>query len=538
MKESRDNEDTGRTDRMELLKKNIQMDQIKCKSNVQLTLDDDYNVPDVKPDIEKIVKEQGNIVIHDITPANGKFFVRGGLDFNILYVGQSSGQLLHNMKGTLPFEEMVNMDDACEEDSIRVKWELDDMTTSMINSRKINVKAIISLDFTVEDIYDEEAAIGAEAESGLEYQTKQIPITSLSQSKKDTCRVKDEVTISLGKPNIAEILYSEFEPQNMDTRLLENKIAMKGDLKLFILYVGDTQDQVVQYYETQLPVNCMLDCNGCEESMISDIGISILSTDIQVKPDDDGEERVLDLEAVLELDIKIYEEEELEILSDLYSVEEELIPVKKDVGYKNLLMKNNSKVRLLESILLEAGQPQILQICSGSGIVRIDEKTMEENGILVEGILEVQLLYITEDDQRPLGMLKGAIPFSQLVEIKGIMPNSVYDIRASVDQLNTLMISGNEVEVKASVNLDTIAFNQLKENIIVDVENKGSLMEKIQNLPSIVGYIVEEGDTLWKIAKEFYTTVDNIKNLNGLESDRVKKGDKLLLIKEIKSVLE
>lgn len=517
---------------MELLKKSIQMDQIKCKSNVQLTLDDDYNVPDVKPDIEKIVKEQGTIVIHDIMPANGKFLVRGGLEFNILYVGQSHNQLLHNMKGTLHFEEMVNMDAVCEADAIRVKWELDDMTTSMINSRKINVKAIISLDFVVEDIYDEEVAIGIEAKD-IEYQTKQIPVTSLSQSKKDTCRIKDEITISLGKPNIAEILYSEFELQNMDSRLLENKIALKGDLKLFILYVGDTQDQVVQYYENQIPINCTLDCNGCMENMISDIGISILSTDIQVKPDDDGEERILDLETVLEMDIKIYEEEEMEILSDFYSIKEEIIPIKKDVKYKHLLMKNNSKVRLLESVLLEQGQPQILQICSGTGIVKIDEKTIQENGILVEGILEVQLLYITEDDQRPLGMLKGAIPFSQFVELKGIMPNSVYDMRASLDQLNMLMISGNEVEVKASVNFDTIAFHLLEEKIIIDMENRGSLMEKIQNLPSIVGYIVDNGDTLWKIAKEFYTTVDNIRELNGLESDRIKKGDKLLLIKQI-----
>lgn len=522
---------------MELLKKNIHMDQIKCQSNVQLTLDDDHNVPDVKPDIERIVKEQGTIQIQDIAPVNGKLLVRGSLEFNILYIGQGRGQLLHNMEGSLPFEETVNMDNACEEDSIRVKWELDDMTTSMINSRKINVKAIISLDFTAEDIYDEEVAVDVEEDSEVEYQTRQIPVTSLSLSKKDTCRVKDEIPISLGKPNIAEILYSEFELQNMDTRLLENKIALKGDLKVFILYVGDTQDQLAQYYENQIPINCTLDCNGCDERMISDIGVSVLSADIRVKPDDDGEERVLDIEAVLELDIKVYEEEELEILSDLYSVEEELAPVRKEIGYKNLLTKNNSKVRLLESVSLEAGQPQILQICNASGAVKIDEKSIQENGILVEGILEAQLLYITEDDLRPLGVLKGMIPFSQLVEVKGIMPNSAYDIRASVDQLNTLMVSGNEVEIKASVNLDTIAFDVAEEKIIVDVENKGSLMEKIQNLPSVVGYIVEEGDTLWTIAKAFFTTADKIKELNGLESDRVKKGDKLLLIKEVKGIL-
>lgn len=521
---------------MELIKKNIHMSQIKCQSDLQITLDDDYNVPDVKPDIERIVKEQGEIRIQDISPMNGKLPVKGALEFNILYMGQNSGQMLHNMKGVLPFEEIVNMDAACEGDTIRVKWELEDLTISIINSRKINVKAIVSLCFAAEHIYDEEVSVSIE-DALVQFQTKQVPLTSLLVSKKDTCRVKDEVMLSLGKPNIAEILYYQYELQNKDARLSDNKIIVKGDLEVFILYVGDTQEQMVQYYETQIPVNCSVDCMGCDEKMVLDMDILVLSTDIQVKPDDDGEERILDIEAVLELDIKVYEEEELELLSDFYSVEEEVLPVKKDATYKHLLMKNNSKVRLLESIFLEPGQPQILQICNASGKVKLDEKNIVENGILAEGILELHLLYITEDDQRPMGVLKGVVPFSHLVEIKGIMPNSSYDIRASIDQLNTLMVSGNEVEIKASVNLDVIAFHVTEEKIIVDVENKGSLSEKLQKLPSIVGYIVEEGDTLWTIAKNFFTTVDKIVELNALESERIKRGDKLLLIKEVKSML-
>lgn len=521
---------------MELMKKNIHMSRIKCQSNLQLTLDDDYNVPDVKPDIERIIKEQGEIRMQDITPMDGKLLAKGALEFNVLYMGQTSGQMLHNMKGVLPFEEMVNMDEACEGDSIRVKWELEDMTISIINSRKINVKAIVSLQFVAENIYDEEVSVSIE-DASVEFQTKQVPLTSLLVSKKDTCRVKDEVMLSLGKPNIAEILYYEYELQNKDARLSDNKIILKGDLKVFILYVGDTQDQMVQYYEAQIPVHCNVDCMGCDERMVLDMDIWVMSTDIQVKPDDDGEERILDIEAVLELDIKVYEEEELELLSDFYSVEEELIPIKKDTTYKHLLMKNNSKVRLLESVFLEPGQPQILQICNASGKVKIDETSVVENGILAEGILEIHLLYITEDDQRPMGVLKGMIPFSHLVEIKGIMPNSIYDIRASIDQLNTLMVSGNEVEIKASVNLDVIAFHVTEEKVIVDFENKGSLFEKLQELPSIVGYIVEEGDTMWTIAKNFFTTVDKIMELNALESDRIKRGDKLLLVKEIQTMM-
>ena len=57
--------------------------------------------------------------------------------------------------------------------------------------------------------------------------------------------------------------------------------------------------------------------------------------------------------------------------------------------------------------------------------------------------------------------------------------------------------------------------------------------EKLQKLPGIVGYIVQPGDSLWKIAKKFHTTVENIMETNGLTTDLLQPGEKLILVKEI-----
>ena len=57
---------------MELIRKNIHMNREKCRSSLQLTLDNDLNVPDVKPDIERIVREQGDIKVLDVKVSNGR----------------------------------------------------------------------------------------------------------------------------------------------------------------------------------------------------------------------------------------------------------------------------------------------------------------------------------------------------------------------------------------------------------------------------------------------------------------------------------
>ena len=62
-------------------------------------------------------------------------------------------------------------------------------------------------------------------------------------------------------------------------------------------------------------------------------------------------------------------------------------------------------------------------------------------------------------------------------------------------------------------------------------------MEELERLPGIVGYIVQPGDSLWGIAKKFRTTQESVKKVNGLESDLLKSGQRLLVLKEVEEML-
>ena len=69
-----------------------------------------------------------------------------------------------------------------------------------------------------------------------------------------------------------------------------------------------------------------------------------------------------------------------------------------------------------------------------------------------------------------------------------------------------------------------LVFRQWEEQLIESVEEQPLDRKKLESMPGITVYIVKAGDTLWDIAKKFYTTVDEISGVNSLTEKEVKPG--------------
>lgn len=509
------------------------MNKLKCKSNLQVIFDDDFNVPDMKPDIAKLIKTQGEIKFTDQKISNGKLFTTGHLHFQVLYLSDETSRPIHSLQGQIPFEEMINLNDSCNQDTGNIKYEIEDLSASIINSRKLSLKALVRLSVSVEEIHDEESAISIDAEPDVQYMTKNIEITNMAVNKKDNYRFRDEIVLPSGKSSISDILYSNIELKNVEIRLLTDKFIAKGEFSIYLLYSGDGDQSAMEYFETDLPFTSTIDCNGCTEDMIPNITLDIVGRNLSVKPDSDGEERNIDLEAILELNIKIYDVAQMQILQDIYSPIREITPIYKDATYENLLLRNSNKCRVTDRIRIDDNGPRLLQISYGSGTVKVDDIYPVDGGLQTDGVIDVSILYISTDDTQPLQAIRSSIPFSQVIEIKDLKPMSVYDIKANIEQINVMMLDTEEVEVKASIVLNVIVFDKHTESFIVDVKESPLDLAMLQDMPGMVGYIVKPSDTLWSIAKRYHTTVEAIMDINDLESDVVYPGDHLLIVKEL-----
>ena len=59
--------------RLELKKESIQMLRIKNKATAQATFDEDYNVPDVKPDIGRLVQSKADVSMEEVRLKEERF---------------------------------------------------------------------------------------------------------------------------------------------------------------------------------------------------------------------------------------------------------------------------------------------------------------------------------------------------------------------------------------------------------------------------------------------------------------------------------
>ena len=521
---------------MELIKKNIHMDRIRCKSTMQVTLEEDRNIPDNKPDVAALLYDKGQIVIEEVKPTEDHVNICGSLYFSVLYQTREEGQKLVCVENKIPFEEQLYMEGVRGTDAVEVKAELEDLTTGVINSRKLSVQALFSLYAKVEELYDEEAPVDIyfdESSIPLQYRKVKTDLAQVAIRKNDICRLKEEIVLPQNYPNVFHIIWDSVLLEDVEFKLLQENISVQGNVRVFVLYEGEGEEMPIRSFETVVPFSQNVECHGCHEKMLSDICYEIGHKDLEVRPDFDGEQRCIGLELVMDVTVKLYEEETVEIVSDIYGVTKEVECIENPVTFKKLLMRIAGKSKVTDRMKVKSGEQRILLLLHSEGEVQIENREITEEGILVEGTLMVQVVYVTGDDMAPYNCTKGMLPFSYTLEVPEITSADSFSIHASVGQLQVVMIDSEELDVKCILDFQTLVFRHTPQMMISDICISELDSAKVEELPGMVVYVVQPEDNLWNIGKKYYVSVDNIMSVNELTSEEVKPGDKLLIVKGV-----
>ncbi len=515
---------------MDFSKKDINTSVLKESKNVSLTVDDDFNIPDSKDDIDKVIAKNGYIVVEEVGCEDQKVRIAGTLYFSMLYKTAGKKTDIEVLEGDIPFEQTISMDKVSRSNQAECQAKLEDLTVVIINSRKVEVRCLIEHGISVYEDVRLSVACDLENGQGIECLFKEATITNTVVSKHDVFKIREEVEIPQSKPNIKEILWSFVELKNMDVRPMENKLSVRGEVEIFVIYKSEEEHLPIQYLFSARTITREIECQGATDAMMLEAICTLGKGEVSIRGDKDNEERIIGIDYGVDMNIKLYQDESLKLICDLYSPSVEIIPKKEKMVCHNLIMRNVAKAKINHRETVGDENAKILQVCHVYGNVWLDDVEIRQDSVSVEGVVKASVLYISAGEE-PMSCMEIDVPFSYVADTVPLSKDDCIRIYPCIDQLAASLVNSQEIEIKGMVSLSMSIFAKSDIEAITDMQLEPIDTAKKAAMPGIVGYVVKKGDTLWSVARKYYATTESIKEINGLESDYLGEGDKIIVVK-------
>lgn len=517
---------------MELIKKNIHFNKLTNEARNQITLEEDVNMPDTKEDVKEILFHNCKTVTDEVKIGDKKIHILGKILYSILYRSEETGRLCC-MEGSIPINEQLYMDDVTQDDKPGIRMQVEDFSAGIINSRKMSIRSIVELCAYVQKLYDEELTTKVDnIECEMLY--KDCKVSQLLVSKRDVFRFRESISIPNNMPNIDEIVFSSVKVWQFECKPMDGHLAIQGKVQVCVVYDGERQNYN-RIYQTIIPFHTTLECSGSTPGANAKVNFNVIESQVHSDTDYDGEERSLLLELVLELDMNLYDTKRVEVVEDVYGIQNELIPVFEDISYDVLLGQQKGVINVTDKIAITEDENMQKKILWAQGKSFQEKCEITDEGIKLEGIMVCQLLYADMGDEEDYGSSQFAIPFEKTIEAPGIDLSKKEilhcDVYLGCPQLQFAFDMNGKWEVNAGVDYDVLIFEKVNEKNLASVLVKEMDEEKYNNLPSVAVCFAKAGDTLWEMGKKYCVTRKQIRDMNQLSSDELLEGEKILIVR-------
>lgn len=518
---------------MEWEREEIVLKQQVGKQASQILLEGDIIAPDSKPDVKEVLSCHGKIRMKDVRVGDDKINLSGDLDLNILYSSDKGEDAVYAMSSSLPIEDVMNMDGLEQDMQVKVSSVLEHLDCQVINDRKLGVKAVIGIVAVADCIHKVDVVVPSEG-NGMAFLEGNLRMEEVVAEKKDRFTIKEEITLPQTAPSVGEILCSEFYLTDKEIRPMDGKVMVRSNLMTDILYTDDQGTGTVHVWSEKIPFNGYLETEGITPKSTVDMELCIDEASVKTALDDDGEPRILNVDVSILGELSAWDVTEKKVVTDAYAPGMETEVMRENITYPTTVGRAKNQFSLKEKITLEQNERPMLQAGKAWGTILVQDVQAEEDMIEVEGVLTAEILYFCQEDDHAVCMVQRGIPFSQKIEMKGVMPEDEVSAKGNVEEIDFQILSDTEGELFASVVLEVDAKRPETAQLVTDIRLNDPDNSQ-RHIAGAIIYTVQPGDSLWTIAKRFDTTIERILMVNDIEDpDKIYPGQKILIVKMIR----
>ena len=518
-------------------------------------------IPDEKPPAERIIDVR-DFGINNLqtTIEEGGVEITGNIEIGVTYVGivpeTEPQQPVHFVEGFLPLRNFVDIPEAEPGMNVFVDISIRRLSFDQIDIPPLEEGEVFPGERTIEVtvVLQKFVKVTEYRQITVITDVTGIPEENISE---ELLRIEDvigenvlTVVVSgeltppteLGKPPIERVLSATADIEgDIFTEITEDGVIVEGSILGGVMYVGivdeDAPQQPVHFLETAFNFSEAIDVPGAEEGMNVHTNITIQKISYDVVYGPNGEIETVEIDVILRIFVKVTEPKQvnvvIDIISDLVEVDRELLRVEDVVGEDTVHETVTRRLTIPEA---DPIKPPAERIIESMARIVDREVTVEPGGVLIEMDIEGSIVYVGVVDEppfQPVHFYEEIFSVDNFIDIPGAEPGMNKHVEIEVTKSSAELVNvnrqGNTRQVDITVVIRKFAkvteFRQME--IVTDLIIVSPVTED-ECPPSYVVYVVQGGDTLYKISRRYRTTVDELIRANpGIDPNNLRIGQKI-----------
>jgi len=495
----------------------LKVNLVQGENRVQTVVRGQIEVPEAKPDVEKILSKETKARVRNVSIVPNKVVVDGTLSLQVTYVAFKPDQSVHSMHGDVKFTTFVDVPGAMTGNDVYVEFTVEDvsLTPSKNDPRKFDVAAVLSV-FAKVTKADEMEILTTTPAGNKALETQDITVEHMVGEKTTKqVIVSDVFEVPEEKPDVEKVLDTKAECEITDKRVLTGKIIVDGEVKLQVMYVAMEPQQSVHDLHHTIKFSDFVEVPEAQPGMNVQVHCVVESADVQLAVVEGTKIQSfvdpLSADVIVKLTVFVTETRTLKNVPTKLQNEEGY--TKKKLKVDREIGSAETQVVVRETKEIPEEKPDIVKVLESSvDKVDVTETKILKGKVLVRGNVLVEIVYVSDKPNQAVHALHQTLSFRTFVVIPGAEPDMDVNVKVdsefvSVDQVGADVHTEVVLKVKATVT------EMSQPTVYVPTAVSPTVAPTGTPCPPIA-YTVVQGDTLSNIAAAHRVTVQMILAIN------------------------
>lgn len=512
-----------------LISDTFNINEIINSNSTEVLLENEFSLSDSTPDIEKIISTEGKVKINDTEVKEGSATIDGTLTYNIIYRSNDEEIMVSSLTDKIHFTEEIPVEDAKIGMEAQANAYIDYIEAEKISEKNYLVKSVILFDVDVINKHPVDFVSSLESDGSFQARTKNIKYTDEVTALSEEVTINDAVELNKGSDEIAGILKAESEVFITNIDEMDEKMLIEGTCKVGFLYTENNTLNTTGYVSEEFPFTHYLEIANSNDDMLKDITVAINEMTYNIAENYDNEKKLIEFNLPFNINATLYDTVEKNIITDCYSTECMLDLESDSINLTSLKDIVNKTVKYENNFDVVSGV--IKDIYTVDISPKISEKRIFDDKYVIDGFLDVNLLYLNGEINK-IDKAYASLPFTASIDLKDDELSDDIASDINITKCGAYRKGSNSVIINCDINVAMKLRSNDEIPVIANITEAGPIDRS--KMPSMVFRVVQPGENIWDIAKNYNISINYLKELNDIPEDNaLTPGSKMIIARMV-----